>query len=168
MLSSSVIDVVLQFGDLTHPDENHTMADAVNGRDLHIQWDITTAHFPLTCANRRSEVLPERSRAESGSSSPAAASNSSGGVNPPHAASSRAARSPCSPQCALTLAALVAEFPDATLEQFRELLRRRCRLEVSLNTVWRALRLIDFPLKKRHGAPARRARRSGRRSARSK
>jgi len=47
MLSSSVIVVVLLFGDLTHPDENHTMADAVNGRDLHTQWDITARNIPM-------------------------------------------------------------------------------------------------------------------------
>jgi len=33
--------VVLPFGDLIHTDENHTMADALNGRHLHIQRDIT-------------------------------------------------------------------------------------------------------------------------------
>ena len=48
----------------------------------------------------------------------------------------------------LKLAELVAEFPDATLEELRELLRRRCRLSVSVNTVWRGLQQIDFTLKK--------------------
>src|SRR5262249_17831288 len=37
----------------------------------------------------------------------------------------------------LQLAELVAEFPDATLEELRELLRRRCRLSISVNTVCR-------------------------------
>jgi transposase len=35
----------------------------------------------------------------------------------------------------LELAGLVAEFPDATLDELRELLRRRCRVNVSINTV---------------------------------
>ena len=68
----------------------------------------------------------------------------------------------------LKLAELVAEFPDATLEELRELLRRRCRLSVCLNTVWRALREINFTLKKSRAAPAKRALRSERPSARNK
>lgn len=48
----------------------------------------------------------------------------------------------------LELAGLVAEFPDATLDELRELLRRRCRVSVSINTVWRCLQQIDFTLKK--------------------
>jgi transposase len=50
----------------------------------------------------------------------------------------------------LVLAELVAEFPDATLKEYRELLRRRCRLNLSINTVWRGLQQIDFTLKKSH------------------
>jgi transposase len=68
----------------------------------------------------------------------------------------------------LKLAELVAEFPDATLEELRELLRRRCRLSVCVNTVWRALRQIDFTLKKSRAAPAKRALRNGRPLARNK
>jgi transposase len=37
----------------------------------------------------------------------------------------------------LKLAGLIAKFPDATLEELRELLRRRCRVSVCTNTVWR-------------------------------
>jgi len=48
----------------------------------------------------------------------------------------------------LKLAELIAKFPDATLEQLRELLRRRCRLNVCTNMVWRGLQQIDFTLKK--------------------
>lgn len=48
----------------------------------------------------------------------------------------------------LELAALVGGFPDATLSELQALLRRRCRVKVSINTVWRALRQIDFTLKK--------------------
>lgn len=54
----------------------------------------------------------------------------------------------------LRLAELVAEFPDATLEELRECLRRRYRLSVSVNTVWRGLQQIKFTLKK---SPAGRA-----------
>ena len=48
----------------------------------------------------------------------------------------------------LKLADLVAEFPDATLGELRDSLRRRCRIRVSINTVWRGLQQIDFTLKK--------------------
>jgi len=65
-------------------------------------------------------------------------------------------------QMLLRLAELVAEFPDATLDELRELLRRRCRVEVSTNTVWRGLEKIAFPLKKRPGAPGKRINGSGR------
>ena len=61
----------------------------------------------------------------------------------------------------LRLADLVAEFPDATLAELRELLRRRSRVKVSTNTVWRGLKKIDFTLKKRPDAPAKRIRKSG-------
>ncbi|QQS45134.1 MAG: transposase [Acidobacteriota bacterium] len=59
-------------------------------------------------------------------------------------------------QMLMRLVALVAEFPDATLDELRKLLRRRYRVNVSTNTVWRALKKIDFTLKKRPDAPARR------------
>ncbi len=67
-----------------------------------------------------------------------------------------------------TLAALVAESPDATLEELRELLRRRCRVHVCVNTVWRALQQLKLTLKKSRAAPAKPARQSGRPSARNK
>jgi transposase len=60
----------------------------------------------------------------------------------------------------LQLADLVAEFPDATLDELRQLLRRRCRLQVCINTVWRALQRLDWTLKKRAAAPGRPLRRS--------
>jgi len=41
ILRSSVLVVVLQFGDRIYTDEDDTMVDAVNGRDLHTQWGIT-------------------------------------------------------------------------------------------------------------------------------
>lgn len=68
----------------------------------------------------------------------------------------------------LKLAELVAEFPDATLEELRELLRRRCRLSVSVNTVWRGLQQIDFTLKKSRAARAKPARMSEPPSAKNK
>jgi transposase len=68
----------------------------------------------------------------------------------------------------LELAGLVAEFPDATLGELRELLRRRCRLSVSSNTVWRGLQQIDFTLKKSPAGRAKRARKSGPPSAKNK
>jgi len=67
----------------------------------------------------------------------------------------------------LKLAELVAQFPDATLDELRELLRRRCRVSVCLNTVWRGLRQIDFTLKKSPAGRAKPARKSGPPSARS-
>jgi transposase len=60
----------------------------------------------------------------------------------------------------LQLAELTAEFPDATLDELRQLLRRRCRLQVCLNTVWRALQRLDWTLKKRAAAPAKPLRKS--------
>ena len=68
----------------------------------------------------------------------------------------------------LLLAELVAKFPDATLEELRQLLRRRGRLSVSLNTVWRGLREIDFTLKKSHAGRGKPARRSEPPSAKNK
>ncbi len=47
----------------------------------------------------------------------------------------------------LILAELVAKHPDATLQELRELLRRRCRLTLSINAIWRALEEIKIILK---------------------
>jgi transposase len=60
----------------------------------------------------------------------------------------------------LTLAQLVDQFPDATLDELRQGVRRRCRVHVSTNTVWRALQQLDLTLKKRRGAHAKRAQKS--------
>lgn len=68
----------------------------------------------------------------------------------------------------LELAGLVAEFPDATLDELRELLRRRCRVSVSVNTVWRGLQQIDFTLKNSRAWRAKPTRKSGPRTARNK
>jgi transposase len=48
----------------------------------------------------------------------------------------------------LVIADLVAEYPDATLEEYRTLIRRRCGVTVCLATVWNALEKSAFPRKK--------------------
>src|SRR5919109_3683168 len=60
----------------------------------------------------------------------------------------------------LQLADLTAAFPDATLDELRRLLRRRGRVQVCLNTVWRALQRLDWTRKKRAVAPGKPPRRS--------
>jgi transposase len=50
------------------------------------------------------------------------------------------------------LADLTAEFPDATLEELRQLLRRHGRVQVCINTVWRAVQRLDWTRKKRAAA----------------
>jgi transposase len=52
------------------------------------------------------------------------------------------------------LAEFIDTAPDATLEELRELLRRRSRLSVSINTVWRAVDALGITVKKRRVAPA--------------
>jgi len=68
----------------------------------------------------------------------------------------------------LLLAELVAKFPEATLEELRALLRRRGRVSVCVNTVWRALQQIDFTLKKSHAGRAKPVRKSEPPSAKNK
>jgi len=68
----------------------------------------------------------------------------------------------------LKLAELIAKFPDATLEELRELLRRRCRVSVCTNTVWRGLQQIDFTLKKRTVTRVKPTRKTAPRFARSR
>jgi transposase len=58
------------------------------------------------------------------------------------------------------LAALVGEFPDATLNDLQELLQRRCRVRVCVNTSWRALQHLDFTRKKRLAVPRKPVRKS--------
>ena len=48
----------------------------------------------------------------------------------------------------LQLAQLVAQYPDATLKELQTLVRRHCRLEVCLTTIWSALRKLDLTVKK--------------------
>jgi transposase len=68
----------------------------------------------------------------------------------------------------LVLAELVAKFPDATLKEYQELLRRRCRVNLSINTVWRGLQQIDFTLKKSRAARKKPSRKSEPLSGKSK
>jgi transposase len=53
-----------------------------------------------------------------------------------------------------TLTQAIAEEPDATLEELRLLLKRRHRLAVSINTVWRVLDGLGITVKKRLVEPA--------------
>lgn len=48
----------------------------------------------------------------------------------------------------LKLVELVADRPDATLDELRRGLNRRAAAPVSVTTVWRGLQQIDFTLKK--------------------
>ena len=48
----------------------------------------------------------------------------------------------------LQLAHFVAANPDATLKELQTLVRRHCRLEVCLTTIWSALRKLDLTVKK--------------------
>lgn len=48
----------------------------------------------------------------------------------------------------LMLAELVARQPDATLEELRQQLRRKTKVEASISTVWRGLEQIEFTQKK--------------------
>lgn len=43
---------------------------------------------------------------------------------------------------------LVAEFPDATLEELRQLLKKKMRVKASVSTVWRALEKLSQTRKK--------------------
>ena len=53
----------------------------------------------------------------------------------------------------LRLAELVAQRPDATLEELQQALNRRRKQTVSVSTVWRGLQQIDFTLKKNETRP---------------
>jgi len=59
------------------------------------------------------------------------------------------------------LAELVGEFPDATLNEFREVLQRRCRVRVCVNTIWRALQQLAGTRKKSLAVPGKLVRKSG-------
>ena len=46
------------------------------------------------------------------------------------------------------LSNLVSVMPDATLEEFREQLKKKARVNASITTIWRALRNLGFSRKK--------------------
>lgn len=48
----------------------------------------------------------------------------------------------------LTLADLVAQHPDATLDELRRQLQRQVKVGISLSTVWRGLALLEITQKK--------------------
>ena len=50
------------------------------------------------------------------------------------------------------LTELVADSPDATLEELREQLKKRARVEASIATIWRALEALGLSRKKSRGA----------------
>jgi transposase len=52
----------------------------------------------------------------------------------------------------LILTELVAESPDATLEELREHIKKRTQVEASTPTIWRALKSLGFTRKKSRGA----------------
>lgn len=52
------------------------------------------------------------------------------------------------------LVTFIEQSPDATLEEIREFLRRRCRVTVSVTTVWRVIDSLEITVKKRRAAPA--------------
>lgn len=43
---------------------------------------------------------------------------------------------------------LVAEFPDATLDELRQLLKKKIRVKVSVSTIWRAVEKLSQTRKK--------------------
>ena len=68
----------------------------------------------------------------------------------------------------LTLIDLVAEAPDATLEELCQQMKKRAGVEVSQSTICRALQAIDLTIKKRPSSPPKPTRSSAPSSARSK
>jgi transposase len=50
--------------------------------------------------------------------------------------------------------AFIQDSPDATLAEIQEFLRRRCRVTVSVSTVWRAVESTGMTLKKSRVVPA--------------
>jgi transposase len=50
----------------------------------------------------------------------------------------------------MILTDLVAEFPDATLDELRQLIKKRTRVDVSIPTVWRACEALGLPRKKNY------------------
>jgi transposase len=68
----------------------------------------------------------------------------------------------------MTLTELVAELPDATLDELREQMKKRARVEASVPTIWRALDELGLSRKKSRSVTRKPIRSSGRRSRRNK
>ena len=68
----------------------------------------------------------------------------------------------------LILTELVAESPDATLEELREQMKKRARVEASIPTIWRALESLGLTRKKSRSATTEPTRSRGPRSRRNK
>ena len=68
----------------------------------------------------------------------------------------------------MILTELVAESPDTTLEEQREHLKKRARVEASVPTIWRALDELGLSRKKSRSVTRKPIRSSGRRSRRNK
>lgn len=66
------------------------------------------------------------------------------------------------------LAALVAASTDATLEELREQMKKKGRVEASTTTIWRGLEALGISRKKRPGAMTKPIRQRGPRSRGSK
>jgi transposase len=63
---------------------------------------------------------------------------------------------------------LVAESPDATLDELREQMKKRARVEASVPTIWRALDELGLSRKKSRSVTTKPIRSSGPRSRRNK
>lgn len=68
----------------------------------------------------------------------------------------------------MILTELVAESPDATLEELREQMKKRARIEASVPTIWRALDELGLSRKKSRSVTTKPIRSSGPRSRRNK
>jgi len=65
----------------------------------------------------------------------------------------------------MKLTELVAEHPDARLDDLCQMLSKQVRVKVSRATIWRALVTLDLTLKKRRNEPRRQTGKSGPRSS---
>jgi len=68
----------------------------------------------------------------------------------------------------MILTELVAHSPDATIEELREQLKKKARIEASVPTIWRALDALGLSRKKKRSETTKPIRSSGPRSRRNK